>query len=146
MSCEFESRVSERIDGEASPADAERVARHLAGCESCRQLERELLHLGRAVRAYDPVPQRSAADALGAVMAASHGGFWRRPVTVPLSVAVAAVLAIVVLGVGVAYRPVSRDQQGTRVRPAEPEAVSAGLDRFDRGQRAILYTVPNEVF
>ena len=144
MSCEFESRVSLLIDGELPPEEAARVEQHVAGCDACRELERDLRHLGQAVRAHDPALDQTATEALGVVMAASSGGFWKRRVTIPLSLAVAAMLAIVSLGVWTAYLHVSPGWQPTPVKLTEPSVATPGIDRFDQGQRAILYKVRDE--
>ena len=144
MKCEFESRVSLLVDGELSPEEVARVEAHVAGCEGCRQLERDLLHLGQAVRAYDPALDRTAAEAFGSVMAASGGGFWKRRVTIPLSLAAAAMLALVSLGIWTVYRQVSPGEPPASVKLAEPTVGMPGLDRFDRGQRAVLYKVRDE--
>jgi anti-sigma factor RsiW len=57
---EFHLLIQADIDGELPPADAARVAVHVAGCAGCAQVQTDLINLSRRLRAEIP---RSAASA-----------------------------------------------------------------------------------
>jgi anti-sigma factor RsiW len=51
MSCEWQNRIAEYIDGELESAESTRVQAHLHGCASCAAEAVELMQLKRSVRA-----------------------------------------------------------------------------------------------
>ena len=51
MDCrDIRETISACVDGEASPAEAASVREHIASCERCRVLERQMLAVGAGVR------------------------------------------------------------------------------------------------
>jgi anti-sigma factor RsiW len=64
---EFHLLIQADIDGELPPADAARVALHVAGCTECAQLQSDLIALGRRLRA--DAPRRAAGAATRASVA-----------------------------------------------------------------------------
>ena len=51
MGCrDIRESISACVDGEASPVEAEAVREHLASCEQCRSLERQMRAVGAGVR------------------------------------------------------------------------------------------------
>lgn len=142
MSCEFETRVSQWIDGELPSAEAGIVKDHLGECDFCRKLEQDFLDLGQAVRSYAPELTRSSGEVLREVTSGRPTRFWSRPVPVPMSWAIAALLALFSLGAWTAYQQARGETSAGTIRLAEP--THDGLDRFDRGERAVLYKVRDE--
>ena len=60
MGCrDIRESISACVDGEASPEEAAAVREHLASCERCRVLERQMRAVGAGVRqVWGPVPDR----------------------------------------------------------------------------------------
>lgn len=143
MSCEFEPRVSLLIDGELPAAERTSVEAHLRDCAGCRQLRRDFGEVGETIRTHQPKPERSAAEALDAIVRTQRAGFWNRRVTVPLPVAAAATVALIALGTWATLQQVTPRPQAV---PASSEVAASApvqnlLDRYDHGQPAVLYKV-----
>lgn len=143
MSCEMEPKVSLLIDGELADAERVDVEAHLKHCAACRQVRRDFLHLSETIRSHRVEPRGSTSDALDALLSTAHGGFWKRRVSVPLPLATAATVTVLVLGAWAAL------QQLTPAAPAVPADVTLAtsdaevnlLDRYDGGLPAVLYKV-----
>ncbi|GAB4245098.1 MAG: hypothetical protein OHK0028_23230 [Deltaproteobacteria bacterium] len=98
MACrDIRESISAFVDGEASPEEASRVREHLAACDRCRLLERQMRAMGagvRQIRGSVPAGFREAVfarlDAEGALPPRKKVRFpsWRRA-AVPLAAAAA---------------------------------------------------------
>jgi predicted anti-sigma-YlaC factor YlaD len=147
MSCVFTDRISLLLDGELSPADAEKIRVHMTGCRACRQVEQDFLHLRQDIRSYefetDAIVQRQT---LGKVLASQSLPLWRRRIALPAPVIAILVVSWMVLGIlFILARTTSPAPDGIRhigpVPAGAPntEPGETDLSRFDRGERAMVY-------
>jgi hypothetical protein len=136
------------VDGELGPTARERVARHLAGCATCRTAAAELKELSRELSAleFGPAPEGIAEAAMGriAVMGrrsaqpARPGLTWRR-VWSYAGAAAAAVAAIMITVDRIEVGETGRSMLSTLAADAEKQherkaAVKALLKAFDKDE------------
>jgi len=124
MACrDIRETISAFVDGEASPAEAASVREHLAACERCRRLERQMRAAGEGVRQVrGRVPDRfregvfARLDSEGVLPPRKKllRGSWRRAI---VPVAAAAGLGLFLL----------TSREGVR-GPAPPGPVSARVE------------------
>jgi hypothetical protein len=151
MGCrDIRESISACVDGEASPWEAAAVREHLASCERCRVLERQMRAVGAGVRQVrGPVPDRFREEVFARLE--SEGALpkrkkvvptaWRR-VAVPL--AAAAGLGLFLLTSREAVRgPVPPGPATARVDTSAPPAPSpqgngSALSTEDREMLAML--------
>jgi hypothetical protein len=137
--------LSARLDGEASPADAEELNAHLAGCASCRRHERELEGVRRALRLQ---PANAVPDLAPAIMRALDGGTARvSPWRTRLRAATlgAAAAAAVLLGASLPWGQGPRDvaaageiTDGVRTAARTLEAYDARFEIEERGWHPLV--------
>ena len=101
MGCrDIRETISACVDGEASPEEAARVREHLASCERCRVLERQMRAVGAGVRQVrGSVPDRFREDVFARLE--SEGALPKRKKVFPAAWRWAAVPLAAAAGVGV---------------------------------------------
>jgi anti-sigma factor RsiW len=137
MECrDLRETISACVDGEASPAEAASVREHLASCERCRVLERQMRALGEGVRQVrGRVPDRFR-EAVFARLE-SEGALPKRRIVYPAAWRWAAVPLAAAAGLGLFLLTSSDAPRG----PAPPVAVQgtvAALSAEDREMVALL--------
>lgn len=132
------SELQARFDGEMSDLSEQRLGDHLGACEACAAFEADLHALRSMLRDLPAVPL--PADALQEVLArtvdrpviASPFAFHRRPL---VGLAIAAVLAISVIGAWFAAQPAS----------IEDDYTEAELARLERDLYLVMSTLGSAV-
>src|SRR5512143_3149903 len=101
MECrDIRETISAWVDGEASPGEAASVREHLASCERCRALERQMRALGAGVRKIqERVPDRFRLQVFARLE--SEGALPRRKRLFPVSWRWVAVPLAAAAGLGV---------------------------------------------
>jgi hypothetical protein len=133
--------ISRRIDGELAPKEAARLERHLAECDDCRTLARDLERIvDRASGLETPEPSEKVWVNIRTALVTGRAGDERAPRRQPafwlgapaLRYAGAAVLAVALIGTGI----VVGLRSGRDKVPASPEAreryTLAKLDEAER--------------
>ena len=100
MDCrDIRETISACVDGEASPAEAASVREHLASCERCRVLERQMRALGAGVRQVrGRVPDRFREEVFARLE--SEGALPKRRIVTPAAWRWAAVPLAAAAGLG----------------------------------------------
>jgi anti-sigma factor RsiW len=153
MECrDIRETISAFVDGEASPEEAASVHAHLASCERCRALERQMRAVGAGVRQVrGSVPDRlreelfARLESEGALPKRKKAYFtpWRWAV-VPL--AAAAGLGLFLLASREAVRgPVPQGPAASRVETSATVAPVPGSPLYSRGNAAALSIEDREV-
>jgi len=124
MDCrDIRETISVCVDGEATPAEAASVREHLASCERCRVLERQMRALGAGVRQdRGRVPDRFREEVFARLE--SEGALPKRRIVTPAAWRWAAVPLAAAAGLGL-FLLTSRE--GVR-GPAPPGPVSARVE------------------
>ena len=150
MGCrDIRETISACVDGEASPGEAASVREHLASCERCRALERQMRAVGAGVRQVrGSVPDRFREEVFARLE--SEGALPQRKRMFPVSWRWAAVPLAAAAGLGL-FLLTSRDAvrgpfrgvpppPGSRVRPARPvpPGNAVALSTEDREMVALL--------
>ncbi|MFA5808106.1 MAG: anti-sigma factor [bacterium] len=145
MGCrDIRETISACVDGEASPEEAALVREHLASCERCRVLERQMRAVGAGVRQVrGRVPDRFREEVFARLE--SEGALpprrksfpvaWRWA-AVPLAAAAAAALGFFLLTPGDGIR--ERATPGTATARMESPVSSTPLTTEDREMIALL--------
>jgi anti-sigma factor RsiW len=160
MNCQrFGALLDRYVDGELSSAEANEAAAHLDECQTCRRAERELLRLRTALRQavarHEPPPElvRRVHGRYARRPALIKGAraLWERKVALPLPFVALALLMILCLSVFTVSMRLARPRPAELSAPVRrppdvpSDAASAGgridLARYDRGRRAVIYTV-----
>jgi len=151
MGCrDIRESISACVDGEASPGEAAAVREHLASCERCRVLERQMRAVGAGVRQLrGPVPDRFREKVFARLE--SEGALPKRRKVFPAAWRWAAVPLAAAAGLGLflltsreAVRgPVPPGPAASRVETSVPRASSpqeniAALSAEDREMLALL--------
>jgi len=151
MSCrDIRESISACVDGEASPEEAAAVREHLASCERCRVLERQMRAVGAGVRQVrGPVPDRfreevfARLESVGALPKRKKAvtTAWRW-VAVPLAAAAGLGLFLLTSREGI-REPVPSGPATARVgisapRAPSPEGNGSALSAEDREMLAML--------
>jgi predicted anti-sigma-YlaC factor YlaD len=132
MGCrDIRESISACVDGEASPGEAASVREHLASCERCRVLERQMRAVGTGVRKVRrSVPDRFREEVFARLE--SEGALPKRKKVVPTAWRWVAVPLAAVAGLGLFLLtsregirwPVPPGPTTTRVGPSAPHAPS----------------------
>ncbi len=110
--CEkFERLISDRLDGEISPADESALESHLARCENCRSYEASAILLRERLRSLPDLADESEVS-LSEKGIERRKRLWSRRISLPLPLA-AALAALMLAGWLLALGPGD-------VRPAPP--------------------------
>ena len=154
MGCrDIRETISACVDGEASPEEAASVREHLASCERCRVLERQMRAVGAGVRQVrGSVPDRFREEVFARLE--SEGALPKRKKVFPTAWRWAAVPLAAAAGLGLflltsreAVRgpapPVSRHGSGSRhpaacPRPVPIKGMRSALSTEDREMLALL--------
>jgi anti-sigma factor RsiW len=151
MGCrDIRETISACVDGEASPGEAASVREHLASCERCRALERQMRAVGAGVRQVrGPVPDRFREEVFARLE--SEGALPKRKKVFPAAWRWAAVPLAAAAGLGMflltsreaVREPVPPSPATARVETYAPHAASpqgnaAALSTEDREMIALL--------
>ena len=151
MGCrDIRESISACVDGEASPGEAASVREHLASCERCRALERQMRAVGAGVRQVrGSVPDRFREEVFARLE--SEGALPKRKKSFPAAWRWAAVPLAAAAGLGLflltsreAVRgPVPQDPATARIETSARRAPSlpgnaAALSAEDREMLALL--------
>jgi anti-sigma factor RsiW len=143
MGCrDIRETISACVDGEASPEEAASVREHLASCERCRVLERQMRAVGAGVRQVrGSVPDRFREEVFARLE--SEGALSPRKKVFPTAwrwaavpLAAAAALGFLLLTPGDGIR--GRATPGTATARMESPVSSAPLTTEDREMIALL--------
>lgn len=153
MDCTFTEKVSLLIDGELNEDEVRQTKRHLEDCAICCQAQEDFLRLRQKLQAYPlAVDLEAQQRAINHILKARPAGagrpaFWRRRVALPVpALALLALLLIAVSVWAISLRLSKSAPQTTQFQPVKPDAlpptpaVVYDLSRFDKGQRAVIYT------
>ena len=143
MSCrDIRETISACVDGEASPEEAASVREHLASCERCRVLERQMRALGAGVRQIGGrVPDRFREELFARLE--SEGALPKRRMFIPAAWRWAAVPLAAAAGVGLFLLtspnlPVPGPAAKSAVPPVTAQGSAAALSTEDREMLALL--------
>ncbi|MEW6128181.1 MAG: zf-HC2 domain-containing protein [Acidobacteriota bacterium] len=150
MECQFIEQISLLIDGELNEADARQIRAHLATCAVCQQAQADFLSLRQAVQAAPHAPDAIAQQrTLTRILTNERTPLWRRKIAMPAPAFALLMLAFVALSFWmVASRINPAPQTGVQISPPSRREVTQNaasafdLSKFDRGERAVIYTSP----
>lgn len=148
MDCQFTEKISLWIDGELSDDEASQIQLHLLACAMCQQTQEDFLLLRQEIRDYRRDSDVSAQrQAMRNLLDAKTIPFWRRKIALPVPALALIFLLFVALSLWAAYlRSTKSPTTTTTIQPLEtpdkaPVSASAfDLSRFDKGERAVIYT------
>jgi hypothetical protein len=148
MDCKFTENVSLLIDGELSSDQARQVQSHLLSCAICQQAQEDFLLLRQEIQDYQRESDVSLQrQVLRNILGTERVPFWRRKIALPVPALALMLLLFVALSLWVIYLRNSKSPQPTAkshpAKPPENGAASASafdLSRFDKGERAVIYT------
>jgi len=137
MDCrDIRETISVCVDGEATPAEAASVREHLASCERCRVLERQMRALGAGVRQdRGRVPDRFREEVFARLE--SEGALPKRRIVTPAAWRWAAVPLAAAAGLGL-FLLTSRDAVRGPEPPVSVQRTVAALSTEDREMVALL--------
>ena len=135
MGCrDIRESISACVDGEASPGEAASVREHLASCERCRVLERQMRAVGAGVRQVrGSVPDRFREEVFARLE--SEGALPKRKKVFPAAWRWAPVPLAVAAGLGL-FLLTSREAVREPVPP--PQRNASALSTEDREMLALL--------
>ncbi len=139
--------ISAFVDGEAAPVEAAAVREHLASCERCRILERQMRSVGAGVRQVrGPVPDRFRETVMARLE--SEGAFRERKNAFPVAWRWAAVTLAAAAGLGL-FLLTSREAARVPVSPGSDtarleEPAPASAVPVPPAGRAVLPASPRE--
>ncbi|MGA9769574.1 MAG: zf-HC2 domain-containing protein [Blastocatellia bacterium] len=142
MSCNFTERLSLLIDGELEPDEAAQVKLHLSSCLICQQAQTDFLSLREQIKSHQYEPDaRLQRQAIRRILNSERTPFWEKRIALPVPVLSLMLLAFVALVAWSVYVRATRPARIERA-PLGNQSSQDGLDlsRFDRGERAIIYT------
>ena len=150
MSCNFTEKVSLLVDGELEREEAEQVRLHVSSCVICRQAQTDFLSLREQIKSepyeHDLIRERQA---IKSILSPERVPLWRRRITLPAPVFSCMLLALLALVAWAVYtRAIRTAPSADEIQPAitktenraEPPRANIDLSRFDRGERAVIYT------
>ena len=142
MSCrDIRETISACVDGEASPGEAASVREHLASCERCRTLERQMRALGAGVRQIrGRVPDRFREEVFARLE--SEGALPKRRKLLPTAWRLAAVPLAAAAGLGL-FLLTSREAVRGPAPPVSMQGTAAALSAEDREMLALLDILEN---
>jgi len=137
MSCrDIRETISACVDGEASPGEAASVREHLASCERCRTLERQMRALGAGVRQVrGRVPDRFREEVFARLE--SEGALPKRRKLFPTAWRWAAVPLAAAAGLGL-FLLTSQEAVRGPAPPVSVQGPAAVLSVEDREMLALL--------
>ena len=137
MDCrDIRETISACVDGEASPGEAASVRDHLASCERCRTLERQMRALGAGVRQVrGRVPDRFREEVFARLE--SEGALPKRRKLFPTAWRWAAVPLAAAAGLGL-FLLTSREPVRGPAPPMSVQGSAAALSPEDREMLALL--------
>lgn len=143
MDCHWSQKVSQLIDEELSPEQAAETRIHLSECEDCHQAYDDFVQLQQELRGHDFQIDPFARERVLRKAFASHAPpFWRRKVALPVPVMALMLVAVVCLGLWLAFRrPQTPELPTVRTIPAAKTPQTFDLTRFDHGKRATIEKV-----
>lgn len=144
MSCNFTEKLSLLIDGELEREEAEQVKLHLSSCLICQQAQTDFLSLREQIRSHPYEPDASAERrAIKQILNSERVPFWEKRIALPVPVFSLVMLALFALFAWSVYIRATRPARIERATaPVNNQAPQDGLDlsRFDKGERAVIYT------
>jgi hypothetical protein len=148
MDCKFTENISLLMDGELSSDQIPEVQAHLSSCTICQQAQGDFLLLRQKIQGYRHEPDANVQrQVLRNILGKERVPFWRRKISLPVPALALMALLFVALGLwAVSLRASKMPQPTATVRPAKPSGNPApqenalDLSRFDKGERAIIYT------
>ena len=134
MNCrDIRESISACVDGEASPGEAASVREHLASCERCRVLERQMRAVGMGIRQVrGSVPDRFREEVFARLE--SEGALPKRKKVFPAAWRWAAVPLAAAAGLGLFLLTSREAVRG----PVPPRENAAALSTEDREMLALL--------
>jgi anti-sigma factor RsiW len=141
MNCNFTEKLSLLIDGELEREEAKQVELHLSSCLICQQAQADFLSLREQIKSHPHESDVSAQrQAIKRILSSERPPFWQRKIALPMPVFSVIMLALFVLAAWSVY---VRATGTTQIETVDNRPSQGGLDlsRFDRGERAVIYTI-----
>ena len=145
MSCNYTEKLSLLMDGELERDEAEQVTLHLSSCLICQQAQADFLSLREQIKSHPYEPDASAQrQAIKRILNSERLPFWERRIALPVPIFSLMLLALFALVAWSAYvratRP-ARIEHATSPVDNAPSQAGIDLSRFDKGERAVIYTI-----
>lgn len=144
MSCNFTEKLSLLIDGELEREEAEQVNLHLSSCLICQQAQRDFLSLREQIKSHPYEPDANAERrAIRRILDSERVPFWEKRIALPVpvfSLMLLALLALIAWSVYVRANRPAQTELATAPVNNQPSQDGPDLSRFDKGERAVIYT------
>ncbi len=152
MDCKITEQVSRLMDGELNDDEARQVKAHLAACAICRQAQEEFLLLRRKLQAYRPEPDLAAQrQAITNILQSERTLFWRKKIALPAPAFAMLLLIFVIVSLWAIFSRNAQSPQSAVKRepatgkpPIQSQTNRFDLSKFDKGERAVIYTAKHE--
>jgi anti-sigma factor RsiW len=144
MPCTQSEELSLWLDGEL-PAEREReLSIHLARCAECREAREAFVWMRRGLRAASPpLDPFAQGRAWARIVAGERRALWARRVAVPVPLLGLLLAGVVLFGwLALTAGDGAAPRRAVVVEMASRPAGGYDLARFDRGERAVIYTAP----